>query len=158
MGIRKGRLLMVCVATIVIGIALWFAFFNEDNGPKAEAAPSEPVQVYPERGAPPNIVKTDKSVACDNKTVASIVLADDEGTVSHNGTLITSTWDAESVLITFEGDVPYASGYVVGARSSEPFTIPSIAQGKNSPGIALDTTDFSKSGQFLDIYLCGGGM
>lgn len=149
---------MACVAVIIIVVALWFTFFNEDDQPKAAAAPTEPVKVYPERGATPDMVKTNKSVACDTAKVASVVLADDEGTVSHNGTLITSQWDEDSVLITFEGDAPFTSGYVVGARSTEPFLIPGVAQGKNSPGLALDTTDFSKSGQFLDIYLCGGGM
>lgn len=152
---------MACVAAIIIGVALWFTFFSEDEvkTPKSEPVPTEPVAVYPEKGYTANVLvnKADK-VTCDTKAVASIMLADSEGTVAHNGTKIKSTWDQGSVLVSFDGTAPYTSGYVVGADKTQPFNIPEELWDKSYPGITLSTTDFSEAGAFKDIYLCGGGM
>lgn len=153
---------MARVAAIIIaflvGVGLIVFYTTKDDDKKVDAAPTEPAKVYPERGVTNGVNGEDIGLVCDTSAVASIKLADDKGTVSHNGTLITSTWDEDSVLITFDGEMQYLSGYVVGAKNAEPFNIPENIRGKNSPGLVLDTKDFSESGKFIDIYLCGGRM
>lgn len=160
MGITKSRVLLtVCVAIVIIIAVLFLT--KDDDKPKADSTPQGPVSVYPQRGFTEAVVKNDNGeVSCDLKTVASVLLADNGGTISNNDLLITSKWDKDSVLVTFKGTSPFVSGYVVGSKSIEPFNIPAtkVAEGTNSPSLLLDTKDFSKSGAFKDIYLCGGGM
>lgn len=163
MGINNGRtrkgvvIGIACVAVILVA-----AFIVSGNpftkAPKAEAtAAVKPV--YPERGYADSIdnIKGTGVLRCD-KSVASTELADSGGTVSANGLLVTSEWTSDGVTVTFSDSPPFVSGYVIGADATEPFNMPELGPNEVLNGITLATKDFSKSGQFQDIVLCGGGM
>lgn len=152
---KSKRFLVTCVAVIIV-VVVAFVVINKmtDNDKPADSSTNEPVSVYPERGFAEAIVKDSGRLRCDRKTVASTLLADDGGTVSANGVLVSSKWSKNSVLISFGGgQAPFVSGYVMGSQGSEPFNVPS-----GSRALLLSTIDFSKSGAFKDITLCGGGM
>ena len=166
MGINDGKtrrnrvifLLVACVAAIGIGFCIIFGnpFTNE---PKAEATKATK-PVYPERGYAADIVNVKGTgvLRCDKDVAASTELADSGGTVSVNGLLVTSEWTSDGVTVTFSGVPPFVSGYVIGSEATEPFNMPELGPNEVLNGITLDTKDFSKSGQFQDIVLCGGGM
>ena len=150
------------VVVVVVCLLATGAFALSGNPfskePKAEATTATK-PVYPERGYA-DAIAYDKSgtvKGCD-KDVASTELADSGGTVSVNGLLVKSEWTDEIVTVTFSDTTPFVSGYVIGSDSTEPFNMPAVSANEHLAGITLDTADFSKSGTFQDIVLCGGGM
>ena len=159
MGIMKrgSTLAIACVAAIALGIGYCVIFGNPfSEEPKAEATTATK-PVYPERGYADWIVSKKGALRC-SKDVASVELADSGGTVSVNGLLVTSEWTDDTVSITFSGPTDFVSGYVIGSETTEPFNMPEMDENERLAGITLATKDFSKSGQFQDIVLCGGGL
>lgn len=166
MGIRMKGLLMACVAAIIVlGLIYGPDLFGVDSPKVEEKSSTKPV--YPERGYTELIATgADGQPFCgeSNDTVktsdvASTELADNGGTVSDNGLLVSSKWTDDSVVVTFSGGIPpFSSGYVIGSEGSEPFNMPEVKAGERLTGITLDTKDFSESGTFKDIVLCGGGL
>ena len=155
---RRNRVILIACIAAVIG-AIFLAPDLSGNDPEAKA--TEAVKpVYPERGYAESIVEVKGTgvLQCDKDVVASTKLADSGGTVSVNGLLVTSEWTSDGVTVTFSDSPPFVSGYVIGSDTTEPFNMPELGPNEVLNGITLATKDFSKSGQFQDIVLCGGGM
>lgn len=155
---KSGTLALVCVAAIALFIGGGFVVFgNPFAGEPKESVAAKTTTVFPERGYAASIVKEGEKLSCDPDT-ASTLLADSGGTVSVNGLLVSSEWTEKSVTVTFDGQAPFVSGYVIGEDGSEPFVMPDAVKGEKLDGIILHTKDFSESGAFKDIVLCGGGL
>lgn len=157
-------IIAACVAAALV-VLVWKPWESKSPSPTVSTKPTSPVAVYPERGYTVGVSrsKEDKSLKCGDielTDLASIVLADSGGTVSHNGTLITTAYTKDTVTVTFKGDVPYVSGIVTSAEGGQvSFNIPDEVQGKNSPGIVLNaSTDFKEVSPIKTVTLCGGGM
>lgn len=165
MGINNGktrRNWVIGIGFVIVALVVMTAFvFASDNlfgdEPKA-AATTATKPVYPERGYTVNVINHKGTLSCDTDVVASTKLADSGGTVSVNSLLVSSEWTSDGVTVTFDKAPPFTSGYVVGSNTTEPFNMPKLGPNEVLNGITLATKDFSESGKFQDIILCGGGL
>lgn len=116
-----------------------------------------PPRVYPERGFTSGVeVAPDGTLQC-RANEATVVLVRD-GSISHNGQVIETSWTEVSIIVNWSGEVlEQSSGYATGQFGQRPFLITEdIRKGGSFEVNFLE--DFKEVAPAINVTLCGGGM
>ena len=127
---------------------------SDDDPPPAPEADSSPASVYIERGYVPYTVENpDGTLSCDSSVLSSLLVQD--GTVSVDGTLVTTTWDESTVTVMFDGpafaEVAIVNGQVATVLRDTAKTV----------GFKMDFGaggDWNSVAPADEVVVCGGGM
>jgi hypothetical protein len=144
------RFRMARVAAIALAVIFGIMGCSGQND-KPDGEDSAPVPVYIETGYVPYTVSNDDgTITCDTNVVASAELVRD-GTVTVNGTPVTTEWAEEMITVTFDGTIDIQVIIVNDQFAALP------QPGVSERGFTLDLKgDFAQASPVEKLVVCGG--